>query len=434
MTRFRTAFFFAFTGLLVTLPPPVRAYEADDVRAIIMSRPAKVPAHTERLVLASQRKMDLQGPGELATVDHIIWMVGPAGPRDLGVMRWTQRIGVERIWMKEGWVHRAGGLREAIPPDSARTGPCAAAGPDGYPGIADFVVHPPPLASGDIVEVKIEGVIAPIFLPKHYVGEHHFGGPDSTIESELQFSFPTQLPLRTWWFGKVPPPEEKIMGAMVMARWLLGDLPPEPPCAWTISSCVSSSAPDSLGPPVLRYGFPDEWESIVQSHRRPWRLALRKMPQPLVDASGAIQNTHPDPADRLDAAVAWIRENLAPLEIPAARMWFAPADLIEVTARGAAIPRDRAAAMVWLLRSVGVPADAAMVCSGPPFVEEVALPQQLDTWIVLARPRNAAERWIDLRPDGARPPLPPGSALIWTSEEGDPILLPFPGTRGEDGN
>jgi hypothetical protein len=427
MMVFRTGLVCGAVGILLTAGAAA-AYEAEEARAIVVARPTNPPASAERVVLASQRQFDMRGPGEFGCVDHIIWMAGPAGPRDRGSMRWTHRIGVERIWLVEGWVHRQGGGREKIPPDSARTGPCVDAGPGGYPGLADFVVTPPALRPGDVVEVKVEGVITAVFVQKHYIGEHHFGGPDSTIESELLFTFPNNLPLRTWWFGDVPPAVERKSGGSTVARWLLGHLPPEPPWERTISAHLTSRAPSIVGPPVLRYGFPDDWESIAQSRRRLWRIVLRQMPETLMSASQEIQIQHAEPVERLAASLAWVDEHLARLEIPAARTWFEPADMGEILTRGAAIPRDRAAILVWLLRSVAIAAEAATVCSGEPFVEEVALPQQMDTWVVVARPRPGIERWIDLRDGAARGiPLPAGKAFIWTTQPGDPLFRPFPG-------
>lgn len=430
MTIVRSGLAGVLLALLLLAPGISGAYSPDEARAILVTRPEAASSGAERLVLATQRQIQPGSQGELESIDHILWMVGPAGPRDRGRMIWTHRIGIERVWMLSGRVHHNDGRSEAIPPDSARTRPCAAAGPEGYPGIADFVVAPPPLSPGDVVEVMVRGTIAPIFILKHYIGEHHFGGPDSTIESELRITFPNELPLRTWWFGAVPGPRERTAGGTTTATWLLGHLPPEPPYDRTIAACVTSQGPDTLGPPVLRFGFPDEWESIVQARRRLWRIALSKVPDPLVTAAAEIMNNYADPAGRADAAVEWVGGHVAELEIPAARMWFEPADLGEVLDRGAAIPRDRAAILIWLLRRLGVPADAAMVGSSAPMIEEVPLPHQLDAWVVQSRPPAGGERWIDLRLDARnRPPLPAGKALVWTAQPEEPIIIPFPGTE-----
>ncbi len=420
--------------LLIVLFPPsaVLAYEPDEVRAIVIHKPENPPAGARRIILATQRSLGIVKLGELQCEDHLLWMAGPAGPEDRGRTRWTYRLNLEEVRMTEGWVHRNGGAREAIPPDSAHSEACAAAGEGGYPGIADYVVSPPPLRAGDVVEIKVTGIAHTIYRPDQYMGEHRFADRDSVIESELRFRFSNEMPLLTWWFGNVPPAGQSNQGSTIEARWLLGNLPPDGGgTARTITSRPSVTPPDSLGPPVLRFGFRTTWERIELARLRFWRRALAATPDDLVAASHAILTEQAEPAARADAAIAWVLGRLAPIEIPAARLWYEPADLGAICAKRIAIPRDRAAALVWLLRRVGVAADAATVCSGRPLVQDLPFPQQLDAWVVLVRPGPGQERWIDLRVPTASSttiPLPRGKALLWTVEEGEPVLVDFPGS------
>ncbi|MBM3287169.1 MAG: DUF3857 domain-containing protein [Candidatus Eisenbacteria bacterium] len=429
----RSAALWSLIVLLWTLiPGPAVAYEPDEVRAILLNRPLDPPSDARRIVLASRRVIDVQSKGELRTLDHLLWMAGRAGPDDEGRSRWSYRPGIEHVHILEGWIHRNDGVREAIPADEARTGPCAAAGPDGYPGMADFVVSPRPLASGEVVELLVEGTAVALHRVGHYAGEHQFGGADSTIESELVLRYPTDLPPIVWWSGAVPQERRSVLEGVTEARWLLGHLPPGSRTARTVGSILADAPPDTVGPPVLLYAFQNDWERVVATRRRMWLGLFRSTPDTLVSAASAIASSEPEPERRLARVIERIDKDLAEIDLPAARLWFEPGELGRVHARGAAVSRDRAAATAWLLRRVGIRADVVSVPSRRPLIEEMVFPQQLDVWLVLARPAPSVARWLDFRPERERSrPLPMGSGVLWTAGLDEPPLIPFPGLEGE---
>lgn len=418
--------------VLLVFSGSVAAYEPDEVRAILRARPDPPPASADRIVLAWQRELEMLELGGFGCRDHILWIKGPAEPRDGGRTRWTFRPEVERFLMDGGWIHRAAGPIEAIPRDSVRVVPCAAAGAGGYPHLKDFVICAPPLAEGDVVEIIVEGKAQALFRATQYIGEHMFAGADSTIESELRLRFPAGLYPIIWPTGGVPEEEKFLTEGKIEARWLLGHLSPAKPAARTISSSMTGWIPDSLGSPCLRFAFQTDWARVVAARRRIWTSFFEASPQELITAAEGLVSKYPDPAERAGAAVDWVRGRLRPIAIPAARLWFEPADPQAVLDCGYAIARDRAALTVWLARRSGIPADATLVSSKGKFIQELVFPQQLDTWAVRLVPRPGQETWVDCSNLNAPgPSIPAGTALVWTAAETDTVLVPFPGILGE---
>ena len=414
---------------LATLPAPALAYLPVEVNAIVSNRPESLPPSCPGIVLASQRLIRLSAGGGAMKEDHLFEVVGagrPAGPLRI---RWTYRPGIEEIKTIDARVYRLSGEISPIPADSIRTEPCFAAGPKGYPGISDFVVAIPDPVPGDLVEIHTSGMEAPMMEPQYYAGEEHFAEADSVVEAELSIRFPTVLPLLTWRLGDIPEPDPITHGTTFEAHWLLGHLSPAGTVHRALVSHVVANAPDSLGPSGVLFGYRNTWSGAVFARAYLWKRALRESPPELVTAAHEILGTTQDPGGRADSAIAWVNRRLERVDIPTARLWYAPARLQAVLDRGAAIPRDRAAVLVWLLQRVGVGADAAMVRSHGRFIADLAFPQQLDAWVVRARLANGAERWIDMRPPdvAARDSLQAGQAVLWTARGEDDPLVPFPG-------
>ena len=84
--------------------------------------------------------------------------------------------------------------------------------------------------------------------------------------------------------------------------------------------------------------------------------------------------------------------------------------------------------LVWLLRHVGVSADAVTVRSRPGADISVPMPQQFDLWVVRSRIGSGDAVWIDLRDDSAGTrPIPPGPGLVWTGDGSQDPVVEFPG-------
>lgn len=402
------------------------AYEPDEARAIVTNRPETPIAGARRVILATQRMIESAGMDEMMTHDHILWAAGP--DLDDPSMRWTFRPGVEDTRMREGYVHRSDGTTVEIPRDSARVEPCRAAGPGGYPGISDYVVHPPDPAPGDVVEVILDSIHRAVWRSEIYAGEHSFAAGDSVIESELILRTPVDRPARAWWFGNVPEPRSSVRGSLQETQWLLGNLSPAGEVERSGISVLPVEPADSLGPPVLRFAFPVTWEMAVEARRRIWTMCMRATPDTLAAVAQAIAVASEERGRRTEEALAWCDRAIAHAEIPSARGWFEPENMQGVLDRGKAIPRDRAALLVWLLRRLGVAADVATVSSKGPLVTGLVFPQQLDAWVVYIHAPGAPERWIDMRgPARSSGAIPAGHAVVWTAPADMPVLVPFPG-------
>jgi hypothetical protein len=219
-----------------------------------------------------------------------------------------------------------------------------------------------------------------------------------------------------------------MQDGLIEGRWLAGFLPPWKETARTLLAECPGAVPDSARDVALWFGFDFTWERLVVTRRGLWRRALAEVPAELGEVSSNLQSQAAQGQDPVDAAVTWSDQRLAPLELAAARLWFEPAPLSAILARGAALPRDRALVLVWLLRQAGLRADAACLASTKPLLTDPAVPQSLDTWVVCVGAGTGDERWIDLRPaSGRSAPLPAGQALVWTSDPGAPAVVPFPG-------
>lgn len=429
--RFRSL---TIPGILILFfsihPVDCGAYEPDEARAIVLNRPTSVPPSSPGIVLASQRILVLSATGSATKEDHLFEVLGPARPAGPVRIRWTYRPEVERIKVIDALVHKRSGEVVSIPAESIRVEPCAAAGPKGYPGVADFVVSVPDPVTGDLVELHTSAEETPTLEPQYYVGEEHFAEGDSVVEAELRIRFPSVLSLLTMRIGDVPSAEEITHGTTYEGRWLLGHLSPAAPVHRGLVSHLIDSAPDTTGPPGILFGYRNDWQSVSAMRGYAWRRVLAETPAELADVAGRIQTSVKDPRARADSAIAWANRRLERVDIPAERLWYIPERLQVILERGGAIDRDRAAILVWLLTRMGIKADAAMVRHDSSLVTDIAFPQQLDVWVLRIRDSSGEERWFDLR-DPAKSTdmtLPAGKALLWTVRRQEPALVPFPGT------
>ncbi len=419
-------------GVLLLLASPLariaHAYEPEDVRAIILNRPLSLPPSCPGIVLASQRILTLEGIGGATKEDHLFYVIGPASLPGPVRIRWTYRPEIERIKVIDASVHKLSGLTVLIPPESLRIEPVAAAGPKGYPGMADFVVRVPDPSSCDLVEIHTNAAEAPTLEAQYYVGEEHFAEADSVVEAELRIIFPTAINLMTMKLGHVGDPEPTALGTSFEGRWLLGHLSPAAPVHRDIASHLTDLSPDTTGAPGILFGYRNDWQTVSAMRGYQWRRALYEIPDEISNVAGRIQGEVSDPHVRADSALAWVNRRLERVDIPAARLWYVPLPLQTILDRGAAIPRDRAAVLITLLNHMGIKADAAMVRHDAAFQTDVAFPQQLDVWVVRER-FSADERWVDMRDPASAvgKPLPPGQALLWTVVREEPALVPFPG-------
>ncbi|MDM7917349.1 MAG: hypothetical protein QUU85_19100, partial [Candidatus Eisenbacteria bacterium] len=418
-------------ALLGTLASPARAYGPAEVRAILMQAQNPLPDSVGRVVLATQRSLDLLGNGGISMEEHTIERAGPRRPEEFPNPAWYFRPRIDSLLISVATIHRADGTQEPVPRDSIRREPVEGAGPGGYPGIQKLAMHLPPLRSGDALEVHLAGASVPLSRIEQVAGEHLFADQDSVVESELIVRFPTVLSMIGWRMGGLPPAERSTLGGNYEARWLVGHLPPSVPTYRTVSGRLTGTAPDSLGPMLLEYGFQADWRSVVRPKRIFWRHVLeRSEPEILAGVAREIAQATIDPRERMQRAIAWTDANLKPLSIPAAQLWFEPADPDAVVRSGFAIPRDRAAILVWLLRRLGVRADAVTVSSRGNPALQLTFPQQLDLWTVRAQAGSDPETWVDLRSGTQQPAssVPAGPGLLWTvkTEDEDPIVS-FPG-------
>jgi hypothetical protein len=407
---------------------PAAAYSVEDVEAILTTRPASFPPAARSYTLARQKRILLNPSGRIQSEEHILRVVGPADSSGSIAQRWTFRPEVEAIWLAEGHVHRATGETEKIPSSAARVGPCAAAGEQGYPGTADFTVALADLSPGDVIELRVAQQKIYYFGEEQCFGEHRFASEDSTVESELSIRIPTGTEFRPRPLGGVPSARIDMMDGLLEGRWLTGFLPPGTQTSRSLLSESTVAVPDSARDLGLWFGFNTSWEQIVVVRRNLWRRALSEVPAELSEEGSKILDAAAQGEDPIRAAVSWSEQRLAPLDLAAARLWFEPAPLSSVLRRGAALPRDRALVLVWLLRQIGLRADAACLASTSPLLVDPAIPQRLDTWLVRVTTAQGEERWIDLRLGAGRTtPLPPGQALVWTGDPGTPAVVPFPG-------
>jgi hypothetical protein len=414
---------------LLLLSRSARAYGPDEARAIVLDRPESLPSSSPGVVLASQRILTLSGGGGATEEDYLFYVIGPARPPGPVCFRWTYRPEVEQIKVIDARVHKLSGVIVPIPPESLRIEPCAAAGPKGYPGLADLVVRVPDPVTCDLVEIHTTGEEAPTLEPQYYVGEEHFAEGDSVVEAELQIIFPTALSLFTMNIGKIPAPEQIAMGTSYQGRWLLGHLSPAAPVHFGIASRLTDAAPDTAGPPGLLFGYRNDWQTVSAMRGYEWKRVLATTPAELSGVAGRIYGAGADPHPRADSALAWVNRRLGRVDIPVTRLWYIPSPLEAILDRGAAIPRDRAAILVALLNLLGIKADAAMVRHDRGFAPAFALPQQLDVWVVRIHFSPTDERWLDMRDPASAVgnPLPAGQALVWTVRREEPALVPFPG-------
>jgi hypothetical protein len=405
------------------------AYDPAEQNAILLNRPQKLPPTCSGIILATQRHIDLSSAGTV-TENHIFQVVGPARPPGQLKIRWTYRPEVEQIEIVQARLHRKSGAMEPIPAESIRTEPCGAAGPKGYPGIADYVVAVPDPHPGDVIEIQYGGSETGILPLQYYIGEEHFAEGDSIVEAEVSIRFPMALPLLSWRLGALPEPQQIAHGTSFEAVWLLGHLPPSAPVvSGIVSRLLVTGPPDTAGAPALYFGFRNEWDDIVRPRSLFWRTVLHEESPELTERARAIMAATSNPAARVDSAIAWVDRRLERVDIPAARLWLIPDHLQPILDRGGAIPRDRAVVLVWLLRRVGVVCDVAMVRGNGPFVSDIAFPQQLDTYLVRVNAGTPGERWIDMREPARRQAIQPGPAIIWTAKREEPTQASFPGSN-----
>jgi hypothetical protein len=405
-----------------------RAYEPDEVRAILGVRPRSLGPSVEGIVLASQRTFSVQSNGSSEMREHRLLLVGPAARERAIEMRWSFRPGLDGLRLLVGRVHHANGKIDELPADTSRVHAHRAAGPDGYPGISDWVVRAAPVVPGDVLEVKMACVSRRLDDATEICGEYCFADADSVIESELNLVFPSSQTMLAWGFGGLPNASRSMVDNNLSFRWLVGHLPPLRPVARTAASAIGGVLPDSLSPPTLFFAFQTEWAAVVEARTRFWRRGLQQTPPELMEQMRRILDSTGSPEERRDAAVTWLRERLRTLELPAARDWYEPEEPVAILERQDAIPRDRAMILVWLLRHVGIAADAVTVRSRPGASTEVPMPQQFDLWLVRTRIGSSDPVWIDLRDEADTPrSVPAGPGVVWTAEDPDPPLAEFPG-------
>ena len=405
-------------------------YNEDEVSAILLARPESPPEEMGRIVLAMQRSITIRGDGSFTSVDHTLDFIGPASAGTEYRMRWTIRPGIEIAHAVKILVHHADGSTDPIPPETARTEPCAAGGPEGYPDLADYAVVIPNPRSGDVVETRIEGAARSLFRGFQSCGEYCFADRDSVVESELTLIVPSVLEFRSIRYGDLPPPRERSLGSSVEVRWLTGHIPPTADVARSPGFRLSPVPPDSLAPPTLQWAFSTDWTAALRARRSYWRYIFRQQGREIADVASRIMVEDIEPDRRLRAAAAWVSENLREIDIPVTRIWFEPAPLDPVVEGRKAIPRDQALALVWILRRMGLSADVASARLRSPILEEAVFPQQFDTWLVLCRV-GGSENWIPFGWATAADSLPPGPAYMWTAGDEESPLTHFPGKKSD---
>jgi hypothetical protein len=426
------------TAALAWFPPPCGAYDPEEIRAILLARPARLAPDAPSFVLAQQRRVLLNPGGLMQIEDHILTMVGGADPAARTTHRWTFRPEVEAFRVHEAKVHRATGEVDSLRSGAAQVAPCAAAGAEGYPGVADLVIEIPDPRPGDLIEIRVGGQKTYYHGIEQCFGEHRFAGADSIVESELAIAIPPGLPFRPRMIGRLPDPEIDQWDDLLRGRWLTGNLAPERPVARGLFMQSTAEAPDSAssGSGAVWYGFDLTWNQLVRSRSVFWRRALAEVPPEMGEAKAGLLALADRGEDPLPATVEWVNRRFAPLDLAAARLWYEPVPLSALLARGAAIPRDRALAIVWLLRQLGMRADVAGVSSrgvrASTDPADPAIPQQLDSWVVRVVQKSGNVAWVDVPPPGGRAaPLPPGRALLWTADPETPVLVEFPGVATE---
>ncbi len=414
-------------SLLATSPS--QAFEPDEVRAILLNRPSPPPGSVERIVLATQKRISLRSDGSSRIEEHLLIMASGGFRDDSLSIRWTFRPELDRMRLLTGVVHGDDGSAVPMGPGSTTVTACAAAGPEGYPDLADFVVTARGVAPGEAIELRVLTDSSRTFRSQFQCGEHRFSSPDSVVESWLTLEIPATPPLLLWPRGPVPPPSERLEGGVARAVWLTGNLAPGSQGAQTPLFTLLAQPPDSsTAEPVLWWAFVCDWDELVQSRSAPWRYSLRFESQGLSAVAAQIQAEHASALGREEAALRWVRDTLEEIEIPAARLWFEPAEPQAVFDRRAAIPRDRALVLAWLLRRMGIPADVASVGGRSPIQIEAVFPQQLDTWLVRSGAVPGETRWIGVEGEDSPSKAPPaGAAILWTGEDGVSPIVPFPG-------
>ena len=312
-------------GMVAGIEGTCLAYEPDEVKAIVGAPRRTLAPSVERVVLASQRKLTINGKGATTMEDHRLLLVGPGAGLRPFEERWTFRPQEERFGLIAGWVHRAGGRAEEIPADSVRVVPHRAAGPDGYPGLADCLVRAN-VVSGDIVELRTICTSNPTGDPKAICGEHCFADADSVVESELNLAFPASLAVLAWGFGDLGEAQRQISGSDLVFRWLTGHIPALRPVTRISTSAIGGVLPDSLSPPTILYGFQTDWASVVAARAEAWSRALESSPGEMVEQVQRILESTGDPRERRNEAIRWFRERFRDLELPANRYRFGPLD------------------------------------------------------------------------------------------------------------
>lgn len=414
--------------LLGAIAAPAIAYAPDEVSAILGTPRRPLSPAVERVVLASQRAFAIHSDGTSVMEEHRIMLAGPAASGRDFAMRWALRPGLDRFRLVRGRVHHPGGAFDPIPADSVRVEPHRAAGAKGYPGVSDFVVHPPRIAPGDRIEVQVVCSTMRICEATEICGEYCFADADSVVESELNLEFPSGLAMLVWDFGDLPDAVQSTNGGDLAFRWITGHLPAMRPVVRTAGSAFGGVLPDSMSPPTIFYAFQTAWSAVVAARSTFWGNVMERTPPELMAEMRHILDSTGDPVERRDMAVAWVHERLREIELPSTRAWYEPVEPEAIMARDDAIPRDRAMILVWLLRHVGVGADVVTVRSRPGASTEVAMPQQFDLWIVRTRIGASEPVWIDPSSEGEPSRrIPPGPAIVWTTNDPERALADFPG-------
>ncbi len=266
-----------------------------------------------------------------------------------------------------------------------------------------FRRDPSPPLPGDVVEVKVEGVILPVFIQKHYIGEHHFGGPDSTIESELRFTFPNESAAADLVVRRCPDPKEMTRGRLDVGPLAAG-----------------ASAPWSL---VGEDDLCARHLTCAHRHRWPAGPSLR-LPRRLGEHRAVSQTTL---EDRPRGDCPDVRDDLAgdPEQVCGAdralrrhgrlgrRAFASPGD-----SRGPNVVRTRRHQRRFSRGEARSPGIARRFSSGSCAASASSqrlrscaavarssrrsrCAQQMDTWVVLARPR-VRNREMDRPPSAAR--------------------------------
>lgn len=424
--------------VLLLSPSRALAYDANDVRAIVMN---DVPADSfpgqGGVWMARQRLIEIDGVGNGRVTDHILARVfdpawGELHFSNYAIPYWSALQGVRpevlRIWHSATEVVDLpkSAIRDEADPEVEHA--------KAYVPRRRVVIQFPELKAGDVIEMRysradnVQGGETNVRS-----GEFLFGCREATVEQELILSVPDAMELNIQPIGANLMRSRRALGEFKEYRYLTGHLPPLGrdvlDGVYGRSATGSDSVP-AIYPRVL-FTPAQNWDffSDYFGFRFEGHAAIKDAGMNLTVSRLTAGVT--DLQEKCELLERYVQKDIATLPFPQGEFTYRPIDAAEVYRSGAAIPRDKTVYLASLLRGAGLRATPVLLhTGGPRFEPAVPAIDQFDRFVIRVQLPDDRTVWLDAVESSSA--LPAGKALILPprEERAELGLIDYPGRAG----